>query len=204
MIHHPSSIFRLPSSLLHLPLSILRPPSRVSRWGPVLVWMAGIFYFSSRPNPLGFLPSYGGGIGNVIEADVLAHMGEYAGLLLLVHRALANNETGQRTNYPGGATASAQPSSLLLGQACPEQSARDGRSSFAPFVISLAYAIFDELHQELVPGRGFELADIGYDLAGIMVALGLVWIRHCLRPYARGVRIQGEEKLDPPCTTQED
>jgi len=39
------------------------------------------------------------------------------------------------------------------------------------------YALFDEIHQELVVGRGFELADIGYDLIGIIAALGLIWVR---------------------------
>jgi VanZ family protein len=45
------------------------------------------------------------------------------------------------------------------------------------FALAFAYAILDELHQDLVPGRGLELADIGYDLAGITAALGLIWLR---------------------------
>jgi hypothetical protein len=30
--------------------------------------------------------------------------------------------------------------------------------------------------QELAPGWDFELADIGYNLAGIIAALGLIWL----------------------------
>jgi len=131
---------KLLSSILRLPLSILRPPFPVSRWAPALLWMAGIFYFSSRPNPLSFLPSTGQqeSVGN------LAHFTEYAGLLLLLHRALSNNDNRQNTsasdgfdppgppnspiaNNPGTTTASTQPSlvvghsSPVLSYACPER-----------------------------------------------------------------------------------
>lgn len=42
--------------------------------------------------------------------------------------------------------------------------------------MALAYAISDELHQEFTPGRSFELADVGYDLAGMIAALGVIWM----------------------------
>ncbi|HEC35512.1 MAG TPA: VanZ family protein [Anaerolineae bacterium] len=111
------------------------------RWGPVLFWMAGISYFSSRSYPLGPL-------SRSEHSDVInrvAHFAEYAGLAALLHRAAAE----------GG---------------------REHRASWVSLVVSLAYAIFDELHQKFVPGRGFELADVGYDLAGAIVALGLIWV----------------------------
>lgn len=40
-----------------------------------------------------------------------------------------------------------------------------------PLVIVLFYAISDELHQSLVPGRYPTLRDIGYDLLGALVVL---------------------------------
>jgi hypothetical protein len=43
-----------------------------------------------------------------------------------------------------------------------------------PALIALAYAILDEVHQEFVPQRGFELSDIGMDLLGILFAMGLI------------------------------
>jgi VanZ family protein len=117
-------------------------------WAPVFIWMAGIFYFSSRPDPLGFLPSSGHGI----DIDKLSHIGEYAGLAALLHRAL--RKQGSKGDF------SSAPPHLCT-----------------PALIALAYAVLDELHQELVPGRGFELADIGCDLAGIVAALLLIWLR---------------------------
>lgn len=54
-------------------------------WVPVVLWMAAIFYGSSRkslPGPLSW-PSTGGFI-----LGKATHMVEYAGLLVLLHRAL--------------------------------------------------------------------------------------------------------------------
>lgn len=59
----------------------------------------------------------------------------------------------------------------------PQRPAVAERSSMVSLAIALVYAISDELHQELTPGRGFELADIGYDLAGMVTALGFIWIK---------------------------
>ncbi len=62
----------------------------VLRWGPVLLWAAGIFYFSSQRYPLGSLsqsPQHRP-IGR------LAHLGEYAGLAALLYRALALPDRG--------------------------------------------------------------------------------------------------------------
>ena len=43
------------------------------------------------------------------------------------------------------------------------------------FVLSLLYAISDEFHQTLVPGRAGALTDVGFDALGALLALGLVW-----------------------------
>jgi hypothetical protein len=132
-------------------------------WAPVFIWMAGISFFSSRSDPLDFLPSSGrgNGIGN------LAHIGEYAGLAALLHRALSSNKEVDREN--GG-------SEIEERRDTPAPLHRRRRLEVV-FALALAYAVLDELHQELAPGRGFELADIGYDLVGIVAALGLIWRR---------------------------
>ncbi len=38
-----------------------------------------------------------------------------------------------------------------------------------PLLITMLYAISDEFHQSLVPGRSATLRDIGYDLVGMLV-----------------------------------
>ncbi|MGA9348646.1 MAG: VanZ family protein [Anaerolineae bacterium] len=132
-------------------------------WAPVCIWMASISYFSSHSDPLGFLPSSGHGndIGN------LAHIGEYAGLAALLHRALSSGRGVDREKGGGEAEERRDTSAPLHRR----------RRLEVVFALALAYAVLDELHQELVPGRGFELADIGYDLAGIITALLLIWLR---------------------------
>ncbi|MDH7485536.1 MAG: VanZ family protein [Anaerolineae bacterium] len=136
---------------------------RVSLWAPVLLWMAGIFYFSSRPDPLGFLPSSMHSIG----IDRLAHIGEYAGLTVLLYRALAGEQQGVRNAKRPA------PGHPHTPQPNPPPSRRVLVLSFA---LALAYAVLDELHQKLVPGRGGGLLDIGWDVAGMAAALGLIWL----------------------------
>lgn len=64
----------------------------VLRWGPVVAWMAGIFFFSSRSQPLG--PVSEGPHGELVGR--LSHVGEYAGLALLLRRALGDGVGGWR------------------------------------------------------------------------------------------------------------
>ena len=135
----------------------------VSPWVPVLLWIAGIFYFSSRPDPLGFLPSSG---QRIVDIDKLAHMGEYAGLTVLCYRALAGGQQGVKdTKQPAG-----NPHTQV-------SSPPPGRRALLSFALALGYALLDELHQKYVPGRGGGLVDVGYDVAGIVAALALIWLR---------------------------
>ena len=43
------------------------------------------------------------------------------------------------------------------------------------FGLSLLYAVSDEFHQTLVPGRAGRLTDVGFDALGVLLALGLIW-----------------------------
>jgi VanZ family protein len=137
-------------------IDLLRRSRLVQLWAPVFVWIGAIFYFSSRSDPLGFLPSS----RHTLNIDKLAHMGEYAGLAALLHRALR----GQRRVTQSETAHNPKPTYAR-------------QHLFTSALIALAYALSDEIHQELTPGRGFELADIGYDLAGILAALGMIWVR---------------------------
>lgn len=123
-----------------------------ARWAPALAWMAAIFYFSSRPDPLGFLGRFGehGLVG------VVLHVLEYLGLVLLLQHALSQNPRPSSTIPP-----------LRVG----------GRTPWLAGFLALGYAVLDELHQRTVRGRSFEVADLGYDLVGIAVALLLMHAR---------------------------
>lgn len=151
---------------------LFRRSRLVQGWAPVLLWMVGIFYFSSRSDPLGFLPSS----RHDIDVGKLAHIGEYAGLAALLYRALSSGnkrQTSSGSPDPTDSSIGSKPSTTMVSG---QRSAGVGHSLPISFSIALAYAILDELHQEFVPGRGFALADIGYDLAGMTGALGLIWL----------------------------
>lgn len=77
-----------------------------------------------------------------------AHMFEFGFLTFLVWRALQLH--GLR-----------HPLALALGMAA-----------------ALVYAMTDEYHQSFVEGRVGSIYDIGFDLAGIVIAAGLILIYH--------------------------
>lgn len=42
---------------------------------------------------------------------------------------------------------------------------------FLPIIISLAYALVDEFHQSIIPGRHPTIRDVGYDMLGVLTVL---------------------------------
>ena len=129
------------------------------------------------------LPSFGHGI----DIERLAHIGEYAGLVALLYRAFrmqggkgagAQRRATQRESaYNPKPTHAPQHLCISTQKAAVRRQRTVVGSSAVAFALALTYAVLDELHQELAPGRGFELADIGHDLIGIIAALGLIWVR---------------------------
>lgn len=74
----------------------------------------------------------------------IAHMVEFGALTLLLWRALRQHWLGGRAPQVTAALA------------------------------ALAYAVSDEYHQSFIVGRTASVRDVGFDLAGILVALALV------------------------------
>ena len=106
-------------------------------WGPVVAYMAAIFYLSAQSSP----PAPGG------LPDKLAHAIEYFGLGVVVFRAVAG------------------------GLGAPVTASR----AIATMIISVAYALSDELHQLFVPDRTADARDLLADAAGAAVALFACW-----------------------------
>ncbi len=134
----------------------------LSRFLPVVLWMAIIFFFSARSDPYASLPSAWGDpqisttptpTGTVTRAlpstdEILGrflHVGEYLMLGFLVVRAVAWNSAVRAGN-------------ALLAAG-----------------ISLLYALSDEIHQIYVPGRAFQVADLLLDLTGILIGVGIYY-----------------------------
>jgi len=122
--------------------------AKTTNWLLVLVWMAGILFFSSRQDPIGYLLTIVGiATKSVIspQPSILlnstAHFTEYTGLMLLI----------------------------LLALHSPKRVSNFSVFQIA-FGLALPFALFDEVYQEFWPGRGFAISDLGFDLLGIIAA----------------------------------
>lgn len=111
-------------------------------WGPVLVWSGLIFWLSGIPNlELSEGPSD-------FWLRKTAHMVVYAGLFLLVYRALI------RDSFKIW-----RPKLVMLA-----------------FGLTVLYGMSDELHQSFVPTRNGNWFDVGIDALGAtLAAIGLAW-----------------------------
>ena len=124
-----------------------------SHWLPTLLWMAAIYHFSSRPDPLGLI-----GIRNQkLALGRIAHFVEYAGLYFWLHYALRQRQA--------------------------QDQAQKESTWWLALLITFAYAITDELHQGFVPGRDFECSDIMMDMTGALVAMGILKMQKHLVGY---------------------
>ena len=126
-------------------------------WLPALLWMGVIFVMSSRPS----LPSHPNDTVDLV-AKKAGHVTEYGVLAFLLWRAIPSCKQSGVSEAASGRRSKERrwPALLSFGGA---------------FVLSLLYAISDEFHQTFVPGRTGALTDVGFDVLGMFLALGLVW-----------------------------
>ena len=107
-------------------------------WGPVALLMAAIFGLSAQPD----LPAPPGGM-----SDVSAHAIVYAGLGVLMLRALSNAHWSDVT-----------PHSVAVA-----------------IVLTILYGVSEEYHQTFVDGRFAEMRDIIADAVGACSGAAAVW-----------------------------
>lgn len=106
-------------------------------WGPAIAGMAAIFMASSFPT----VPRIARDV-----SDLLLHFVAYAGLAVLVIRAIAS---GRWTRLTAG-------------------------SFLTAWLVTAGYGITDEVHQYFVPGRFASVADWIADALGAATALAIV------------------------------
>lgn len=66
--------------------------------------------------------------------------------------------------------------SLLVWRAIRQHGLPNSRALPVSFTIALLYAASDELHQHFVRGRNGTIRDVGFDLAGIVIAMTIASI----------------------------
>jgi VanZ family protein len=146
----------------------------IKSWLPVLLWAAIIFFFSSDPNPYKYLPEAWRsavplptiiraceGLRVFFEEQSLAewigqlmHFIEYLVLAFLISRAL----------YKTSAASTKIPALVIL--------------------ISMLFALSDEIHQLFVPGRAFQVIDLFIDFLGSLFGVFL-YSRLKIKPQRR-------------------
>jgi VanZ family protein len=130
-------------------------------WGPLLVWLAAMFFFSTgamsanhtsrflEPLIRFLMPwaSYPTVLGVHMGIRKLGHVSEYAFLTVLAFRAVRGGRTSPRWT-PSWASAA--------------------------FAIAVAYAALDELHQGFVSTRSASVFDVLTDAAGALAAVSII------------------------------
>ena len=137
----------------------------LSLWGPPALYALAIFAFSSLSAP----PAPPQQL-----TDKHVHALVYAGLALLLVRALANARWSGVTVATG----------------------------VQAVMVAIAYGATDEWHQSFVPGRHAELRDVAADAVGVVVAVGLLcaaarWDRRTGRPNGKIERAAGKVGQTP-------
>ena len=156
----------------------------------MLLWMAGIFAFSSRSGDESAEDSYlvGTMVGDIfvpgfdewsaeeqqafagkIDHPVrkTAHAAEYAVLGLLTAGVC----------IPAAASRRAEkviPEEAGYGRTMKSRQGKIGRALFLPWAIAAAYAATDEFHQLFVPGRSGQITDVLIDSGGLLAGILLV------------------------------
>ena len=138
--------------------------------------MAAIYWGSSRstlPGPWGSREPWSNALG------MATHVGEYAILSALTHRALRQHSSRFTVRPAPDGTFHA---SRLIVHPAPDGTHHV--SSFIPrqtgrftlhssLALTMLFALTDEWHQSFVPGRQFDLRDLALDLVGVVAALSI-------------------------------
>lgn len=135
-------------------------------WTAVLLWMAGIFWFSSQT--AGESSALSGGL---IERVARVITPGFADLSAEEQAAVVDG--WQTVVRKAGHMAEFALLGLLVWNALGFHLSGGWRRAGATAGIGLLYAVSDEVHQIFVPGRGPGAVDVLIDLAGVCVGIAL-------------------------------
>jgi len=145
-------------------------------WAAVAVWMALIFFMSGRPMELS-----GADSGRI--AQMIVSLLEAAGA-----RGRLNSEDVTLVLFVRKAGHFLEYSILtflLMNAMLSAKTAGRGKRDYkkvaaAAFLVALAYAVSDEVHQSFVPGRSMRAGDVAIDAASSFSAI-LIYMRHVVK-----------------------
>lgn len=120
----------------------------LKHWLPVIIWAAIIFFFSANTDPYTILPESWRALRPFPQVSdssltefigVIMHILEYATLAYLLFRAIHHDK-------------------IITS-----------KSILTIILLTLLYAVTDEIHQFFVPGRTFQLFDLFIDSLGAII-----------------------------------
>lgn len=113
-------------------------------WIPAVIWMGIIFIFSAIPDPMPLVKP------SQLKEWIgrIGHFSEYAGLAFWLYYGMTHGEFSEGKGSLKG---------VLIS-----------------FLGAVFYALTDEVHQIFVPGRTFQVLDLGIDVAGAAVSMAAV------------------------------
>ncbi|MDD2375183.1 MAG: VanZ family protein [Eubacteriales bacterium] len=133
------------------------PFAAIFAWIMVILWMGVIFLFSHQDSEAssGMSGQFAAGILRLFGGDLTDHNLEmFESAIRIAAHAFVFFVLG-----------------LLVSYAFEKIQVKDLRNASLSVIVSLLYAISDELHQVFVPGRAGELKDFLVDASGVVIAV---------------------------------
>jgi VanZ family protein len=138
-------------------------------WSIVVIWMIMIFSLSSQPaqisnaNSESFTKVFLNATKSIHKIDVDRNSIESKNLISNVNNILRNYA------HAGVFLILA----ILVFAAVKSLESYSIKKLIFSFSICLIYSISDEIHQLFIPGRAFQLSDLGLDLIGIVLGISI-------------------------------
>lgn len=157
------------------------PLSAIVAWTLVVLWMSVIFLFSHQDSDTS------GSLSSSLATIVLNFLkqpadGELAGRMDALLRTLAHGFIFFILGW-------------LVSRAFARIEINDIRNAILSLIVSLLYAVSDELHQAFIPGRASQLSDFFVDGAGILLAVLLYQVITTIRFLRAELQVERDEDL---------
>ena len=151
----------------------MRNRKRFLLWSAVLVWMGVIFFFSSQTAP------ESSGQSGILIRTILSWFDSSFETLTSVQQELRIEEWQHIVRKLAHMTIYAILGMLCMGALYTHRLQTGHRPSIA-LAISVLYAVSDEWHQTMVPGRSGELRDVCIDSFGALLGVLFVFVIYTL------------------------
>jgi VanZ family protein len=129
---------------------MVSPQTTSGFWKNMLIYHVPVILYACIVIAVSSIPNLKTPSVRFFAVDKLAHFVEYAIFGFLTFRSFSHLKGGIRVNL-----------ALLLS-----------------ILFLSAFAVIDEYHQQFIPGRQADIADVATDLLGAVLVIVFLWLRH--------------------------